>query len=99
MQPVRTGCSAARCAPCCEHSASAYRSRVHAQGWATKELPPPGQAPHEPSMAPLLDALIAHVPAPNERSHVDEPFTFLVVMTERRGRLGAGWVGEAAAVC
>jgi hypothetical protein len=37
------------------------------QGWAATALPPPGSGPPAPeaaSMAPLLDALLAHVPPP-----------------------------------
>lgn len=34
------------------------------QGWASRSLPPPGRAPPDASMAPLLDALLDHVPPP-----------------------------------
>ena len=37
------------------------------QGWASRTLPPAGQAPDNPSMAPLLETLLEHVaPPPTE---------------------------------
>lgn len=34
------------------------------QGWAATALPPPGRAPEGGSLAPLLDVILGHVPAP-----------------------------------
>ncbi|KAL4439803.1 hypothetical protein ABPG75_002804 [Micractinium tetrahymenae] len=56
------------------------------EGWASRSLPPPGQAPADASMAPLLDTLLQHVPPPPAQ-HLN-PFSFLVVMTERHPFLG-----------
>eukprot|EP00887_Chlorella_sp_A99_P000494 scaffold17.g494.t1 len=55
------------------------------EGWATREPPPEGHAPPD-GMAPLLEALAEHVPAP--RGSADAPFSMLVVMTERSPFLG-----------
>lgn len=52
------------------------------QGWATQHLPAAGRAPEGASMAPLLDALIKHIPPPAES--VEDPFSFLV------GSIGRG---------
>lgn len=51
-------------------------------------MPPPG------GMGPLLDALIEHVPPPLDRSA--EPFSFLVVLTERDSFLGRVSTGRIA---
>ncbi|GAB4823663.1 hypothetical protein N2152v2_010709 [Parachlorella kessleri] len=56
------------------------------EGWASTKLPPAGEAPPGASMAPLLDALIDHVPAP--AGNLADPFSFLVVMTEKDPFLG-----------
>ena len=56
------------------------------EGWASPELPPPGQRPPGASMAPLLAALAEHVPPPAGR--VDAPFSFRVVMAEPHPFLG-----------
>jgi hypothetical protein len=41
--------------------------RLLLQGWASRTLPPPGQMPDNPSMAPLLETLLEHVaPPPTE---------------------------------
>ncbi|EFN51124.1 hypothetical protein CHLNCDRAFT_141310 [Chlorella variabilis] len=57
------------------------------EGWASPTLPPGGQAPAGASMAPLLEALLAHVPPPPS-ANLQDPFSFLVVMTERHSFLG-----------
>ncbi|KAI3431850.1 hypothetical protein D9Q98_010602 [Chlorella vulgaris] len=57
------------------------------EGWASASLPPPGQPPPDASMAPLLEALVKYVPPPPSES-LQDPFSFLVVMTERHAFLG-----------
>lgn len=64
-----------------------------AQGWATTELHP-GRTPPEPSMAPLLDAILEHVPAPP--GEPSGQFAMLVTMTERDSFLGRVATGRIA---
>lgn len=64
------------------------------EGWAAAALPADPAAPGAASMAPLLDALISHVPPPPDRTA--EPFSFLVVLTERDNFLGRVATGRIA---
>ena len=63
------------------------------QGWASKELCV-GQAPENPSMAPLLDAILEHVPPPP--GDPQGQFAMLVTMTERDSFLGRVATGRIA---
>lgn len=53
-----------------------------------------GQAPANPSMDPLLDAILEHVPPPP--GSPDGPFSMLVTMTERDSFLGRVATGRIA---
>lgn len=68
------------------------------QGWAATSLPPPGQPPDPPSLTPLLDVILTHVPPPPvDRS---APFSMLVAMLARDpfvGRLATGRVHSGVA--
>ncbi|KAL6785388.1 EFG7 [Auxenochlorella protothecoides x Auxenochlorella symbiontica] len=64
------------------------------EGWASRELLPRDAMPPPGGMGPLLDALIEHVPPPLDRSA--EPFSFLVVLTERDSFLGRVSTGRIA---
>ncbi len=66
-----------------------------AQGWATAELPEGGQAPPGASVAPLLDAIVAHVPPPV--GDPGAPFAMLVAMVEQDSFLGPVATGRVAA--
>lgn len=63
------------------------------EGWASKELCV-GQAPENPSMAPLLDAIVEHVPPPP--GDPQGQFAMLVTMTERDSFLGRVATGRIA---
>lgn len=63
------------------------------QGWASPELYA-GRTPPEPSMSPLLDAILEHVPAPP--GDPSGPFAMLVTMTERDSFLGRVATGRIA---
>ncbi|KAL3154804.1 hypothetical protein ABBQ38_011348 [Trebouxia sp. C0009 RCD-2024] len=63
------------------------------EGWASKELCV-GQAPENPSMDPLLDAILEHVPPPP--GSPDGQFSMLVTMTERDSFLGRVATGRIA---
>eukprot|EP00873_Tetraselmis_striata_P012677 jgi/Tetstr1/432941/TSEL_022279.t1 len=68
------------------------------QGWAAAALPPPGRAPEGGSLAPLLDVILGHVPAPAVTR--DAPFSMLVAMLARDpfvGRLATGRVHSGIA--
>lgn len=66
--PVCASWHARRCplgAPAATPQCADWRIRcLCAQGWASRSLPPSGQAPPGASMAPLLDTLLQHVPPP-----------------------------------
>lgn len=64
------------------------------QGWASGSLPEPEEMPAASGMAPLLDALLAHVPAPE--AEVEAPFRFLSVLSERDPYLGRVSTGRIA---
>lgn len=64
------------------------------QGWASRSLPAVEDMPAPDGMAPLLDALVDHVPPPTDRTQ--EPFSFLVVLTERDPYLGRVSTGRIA---
>lgn len=64
------------------------------QGWASGSLPEPEEMPAAGGMAPLLDALLAHVPAPE--AEVEAPFRFLSVLSERDPYLGRVSTGRIA---
>lgn len=53
-----------------------------------------GQAPENPSMDPLLDAILEHVPPPP--GNPDGHFSMLVTMTERDSFLGRVATGRIA---
>ena len=53
-----------------------------------------GQAPENPSMDPLLDAILEHVPPPP--GSPDGPFSMLVTLTERDSFLGRVATGRIA---
>lgn len=53
-----------------------------------------GQAPENPSMDPLLDAILEHVPPPP--GSPDGQFSMLVTMTERDSFLGRVATGRIA---
>ena len=63
------------------------------QGWASRELRV-GQSPTDPSMAPLLDAILEHVPSPP--GDPNGVFAMLVTMTERDSFLGRVATGRIA---
>ncbi|KAA6417376.1 MAG: elongation factor family [Trebouxia sp. A1-2] len=63
------------------------------EGWASKELCV-GQTPENPSMAPLLDAILEHVPPPP--GDPQGRFAMLVTMTERDSFLGRVATGRIA---
>ncbi|KIZ01064.1 putative GTP-binding protein TypA/BipA like protein [Monoraphidium neglectum] len=67
-------------------------------GWASPTLPPPGAPPPTCGMAPLLDAIVQHVPPPKVDSAA--PFSLCVAMIERDpyvGRLATGRVASGRA--
>ncbi|KAI8473301.1 MAG: elongation factor-like protein [Monoraphidium minutum] len=67
-------------------------------GWASTTLPPPGAPPPDCGMAPLLDAIIGHVPPP--QADAAAPFAMCVAMIERDpyvGRLATGRVASGRA--
>ena len=70
---------------------------VHVQGWACRQFPASGK-PADASLAPLLDAIVAHVPPP-----AGDPageFKMLVTMLEADafvGRIATGRVASGTA--
>lgn len=73
------------------------------QGWAAAALPPPGQTPEAPSLAPLLDVILDHVPPPKGTAAPLLPVAHAPVPAERkidchRPRLG-GSPSCPASVC
>ncbi|KAK9827239.1 hypothetical protein WJX81_001716 [Elliptochloris bilobata] len=63
------------------------------QGWASRELPSPGSTP-DTGMAPLLDAILEHVPPP--AGNPAAPLALLVAMVERDAFLGPIATGRIA---
>lgn len=63
------------------------------QGWASTELYA-GRTPPDPSMSPLLDAILQHVPPPP--GNPSGQFAMLVTMTERDSFLGRVATGRVA---
>jgi GTP-binding protein len=57
---------------------------LYPQGWVSSALPPPGNTPPATGfgMAPLLDLILNHVPAPPEAA-LHGPFAMSVAMIER----------------
>jgi len=53
------------------------------QGWAVKDLADPRE-----SLAPLFDAIVAHVPPPAQEANVDQPLRLLAVLIEADPYLG-----------
>ena len=70
---------------------------VHMQGWACRQYPADGK-PADSSLAPLLDAIVEHVPSP-EGDPASE-FKMLVTMLEADafvGRIATGRVASGTA--
>lgn len=65
------------------------------QGWATTSLPEQGIKPEGASVAPLLDAIVKHVPPP--AGDMAAPFAMLVAMVEHDAFLGPIATGRVAA--
>ena len=84
---------------CAVHTYTWTQYRIHqsccavVQGWASSELHP-GRTPPDPSMAPLLDAILQHVPPPP--GDPSGQFAMLVTMTERDSFLGRVATGRIA---
>lgn len=51
-------------------------SLIALQGWVSASLPPRGEAPEAASMQPLLDVILAHVPAP-AAAPAEQPFAMV----------------------
>ena len=72
-------------------------AHVHLQGWACKQFPASGK-PAEATLAPLLDAIVAHVPPP--AGDPGGEFKMLVTMLEADafvGRIATGRVASGTA--
>ncbi|CAL8470047.1 g9589 [Coccomyxa elongata] len=65
------------------------------EGWASKSLPEQGSKPEGASVAPLLDAIVEHVPPP--AGDPAAPFAMLVAMVEHDSFLGPIATGRVAA--
>ncbi|EIE25836.1 GTP-binding protein TypA [Coccomyxa subellipsoidea C-169] len=65
------------------------------EGWASTSLPEQGIKPEGASVAPLLDAIVKHVPPP--AGDLGAPFAMLVAMVEHDAFLGPIATGRVAA--
>ncbi|CAA7269396.1 unnamed protein product [Cyclocybe aegerita] len=64
------------------------------QGWAQPTLPPPSlEQPSSPSMTPLFNLIMSHVPAPRQLTR-SAPFTMLTVQIEADPYVGILYLGR-----